>query len=441
MRMFFLLTLIIGVMTAAAQGGAPTDTGLSPSERVLEAMDEIRIPEIDFRQADIRDVVTFLHEASLQYDPQKRGISMMFKLDDYGAQTVEQAGTDFFQTPTNVPSQASEVLVTFSALDITLKEALTYSCDIAGMKYVIRGGAIMIMDYGTVLDEDIIHREYDIDPLRFSEQFPSNTTMVGNLYVHSLTQLKALFKELGGEWPSKSYIHYFNGAEKLVIANTEPNIDIFETILSDLNIRRHQIEIEVHFVAFDTETISALGANGITLEALTDLRNQGRGELLAAPRAITRSGFSTVIKGVTEYIYPSDFTIVTPTTNTNSTASVSLVEPSDYCTREVGAYLDVTAEAQPNGNLIDLSILPELVEPPVWHAFGGQDNDPQGKPKQKDIRQPHFQNYKGTFNVLVASGKTLLLGGGVPSHNREQLVYMFLTARLVGMQGERLWEY
>lgn len=413
---------------------------LSPREQVLEAMDAIRIPEIDFRQANIRDVITFLHQASIEFDPQKRGISMILKLDHYEAPTVVESTNDFFQPPvvTNTPSQTSQILVTFSALDITLKEALDYSVDIAGLKYIIRDGAIMIMD--PYMCNEFTYRIYDVDPMRFSADGPAEIQKHGHINLYSPSALKALFEEWGGDWPERSSIKYIAGLNKLVVFNTANNMAMFERLLVSLKLQHYQLEIEVHFVAFDLQAVAALGPNGITAEALTGLRNAGQGELLAAPRVLTQSGQAATIKGVTECIYPTEFRVCTSGTNTNSTAAVTLIEPNDFESREVGSVLEVTPEAQPNGNLINLSVDANLTESPEWHQFGGTYTDAQGKPQQTNMPQPHFHNYRGIFNVQVASGKTVLIGGGLPSRDGKHLVYMFLTARMVGMQGERLWE-
>jgi len=413
---------------------------LSLREQVLEQLQAIRIPEVDFRQANIRDVVTFLQEASIAFDPEKRGISMILKLDDYGTSAAIQTTNDFFQEPieTNAPSRTSQVLVTFSALDITLKEALDYSVDIAGLKYFIRNGAIMIMD--PYLCNEYTHRIYDVDPMRFSEDGPAEIQKLGHINLYSPSALIALFEEWGGDWPGKSSIKYIAGLNKLVVVNTAYNMAMFENLMATLKLEPYQLEIEVHIVAFDTQAIAALGPNGITIEALTGLRNAGQGELLAAPRVLTQSGQPATIKGVTECIYPTEFSVITTGTNTNTNALVTLIEPSDYCTREIGTILEITAEAQPNGNLINLCVDANLTESPVWHQFGGIYTDTQGNTQQANMPQPHFHNYRELGNVLVANGKTVLIGGGLPSRDGKQLVYMFLTARMVGMQGERLWE-
>ena len=58
-------------------------------DRILSKMEAIRIPEIDFRQANIHDVVNFLQEASVEYDPSDdpnapKGVNIILNLQAIG---------------------------------------------------------------------------------------------------------------------------------------------------------------------------------------------------------------------------------------------------------------------------------------------------------------------------------------------------------------------
>jgi hypothetical protein len=408
----------------------------SQANRILDAMQAIRIPEVDFREANIRDVVAFLLPLSVSAD--RPEIKFVLKLEEPPAPESD----DFGVANTNrAPDSTTDAWpITFSALDITLKEALDYAVDIAGCKYRIRDGAVVIM-HRNAPEGPIVVRTYDILPRAVTRLREVGSALQSNQTGEDTEayDLKAFFSDLGVPWPTGSYIKYVSGLGRMAVGNTEENLAIFEKVLKTLNVVPYQIEIELAFLACDRQKILTLGPDGVTKEALTALWTSGQAELLAAPRVITQSGQAATIKGCTEYIYPTELEVCsTATTNTNDTATAFIVTPSEFATREVGPILEVTPEMSPDGNLISICLSPEFVEPPVWEQFSGAFVDADGKTSPTRLPQPYFHTYKETSNVLVTNGKRLLIGGGMPSRDGKRLIYMLLTARMVGTDGEPL---
>ncbi len=418
----------------------------SQANRILDAMQAIRIPEVDFRQANIRDVVAFLTPLSVSAD--RPEIKFVLKLEEPPASGSDDSA---FGTTNRAPDSTTDASpITFSALDITLKDTLDYAVDIAGCKYRIRDGAVVIMPRNAP-EGPIVVRLYDVLPsatCRLRELGSAiRQDQQGNFVATKGTggsgpdelDLVSFFEEMGAPWPTGSYIKYVSGLGKLIVANTEENLAIFEDVLSMLNVQPYQIEIELAILACDRQQISELGPDGVTAPALTALWTSGKAELLAAPRVLTQSGQAATIKGCSEFIYPTEFEVCsTVTTNTNDTATAFMITPSDSATREVGPVLEVTPEISPDGNLISITLSPEFVEPPVWEQFSGAFVDADGKAHPINMPQPYFHRYAEITNVLVANGKRLLIGGGIPSRDGQRLIYMLLTARKVGTDGEPL---
>lgn len=405
----------------------------SQENEILDAMQAIRIPEIDFRQADLRDVITFLHEASVQFSPDRRGISFSLKQDDPPGDGPDPA----------IPPEAISYAptVTFSALDITLKEALEVVVEITGYKYRMLAGVVMVLPRNAP-DGPIVIRTYDIMPTAICRLQEIGSTLrhdQPDAYEDD-DNLKTYFSDLGVSWPTGSSIKFMRAIGKLSVANTEENLQTFERCLAKLNVWPYQIEIELVFLSCDRRQISDLGPDGVSVASLTALWTNGDAELLAAPRVLTQSGQPTTIKGVTACVYPTDYKVCGTgcATNTNSTATAFMVEPRDFKTRELGASLKAVSEVSPDGNLIDVSIEPEFVEAPVWEQFGGTFMDADGKTQQTNMPQPQFHLYNGKLTVLATNGNRLLLGGGIPSRDGQRLVYMLLTVRLVSPEGEPL---
>jgi len=487
---------------------------------ILDKMSKIRIPEVDFRQANIRDVVKFLFEQSVEFDPapsaaDRKGVTIILKLEgDAGGAAAAPAAApagDFFSAPAAAaPGAANETLVTFSALDISLKDALDYSVDIAGLKYLIRGSAVMVMPRDAAIGA-IEHRMYDVLPSAITRlrELSTAVTSGGGNRVRGGTDfvqiegtggtsgeevdLKEFFKEMGVEWPNRSSIKFVSGLGKLVVANTLENLTVFEKVLSILNVVPYQIEIEARFIEVAQTDVDSLGLEwllndnweiaqkkgaagtplgsrerivmnenagtggfttgnrfltgagvGVSGSKMTDtiaslsgvltnpeltvvlhaLQQRGHTDLLSAPKITTQSGQAATIKVVTEYIYPTEFETSGIGGGDNNAAAGgnagggivgAVVTPREFATREVGVILEVTPEVSPEGQMISLSLSPEVVSEPTWRNYGSSytSYDPNGNPvtQELNMEQPFFHTRKLTTNLLIYNGATVVMGG------------------------------
>lgn len=258
--------------------------------QILQKMEQIRIPEIDFRQANIRDVVSFLQQQSVEFDPapvqsDRTGVNIILKLDQNGAAAAEpmQANqqADFFAPPPAAGGfgggAGTDPLVTFSALDVTLREALEIVVEIAGLKYRIRGNVVMVLPIDAP-EGEIEHRMYDVLPSAITrlQELSSAVTSGNNRSGRGGAgdflaldrggdmggeelDLKTFFMEMGVDWPARSSIKFVRGLGKLVVANTQENLTVFEKVLSILNVVPYQIEIEARFVEVAQTDVDALG--------------------------------------------------------------------------------------------------------------------------------------------------------------------------------------
>jgi general secretion pathway protein D len=490
----------------------------------LNKMTQIRIPEVDFRQANIRDVVSFLHAQSVEFDPaptpaEKKGVNIILKLDAAAGGTTPAPApgggvADFpgTSTPFTAPAGGAvpETLVTFTALDITLKEALDYSVEIGGLKYLIRGNAVIVMPKNAA-DGEIEHRMYDVLPSAFTRLQELSTAVSasrgsrgdGNFIglreggagaTSEEIDLKGFFAEMGVEWPDKASIKFVRGLGKLVVANTLENLTVFEKVLSVLNVVPYQIEIEARFIEVAQTDVDSLGLEwlltdnweiaqkkgsagtplgareriqmnensgtggfttgnrflttagvGVSGAQMADkiasisgvltnpeltvvlhaLQQRGHTDLLSAPKITTQSGQAATIRVVTEYIYPTQFETEGIGGNNNNAAAGgnnngggvvgAVVTPSAFETREVGVILEVTPEVTTEGQMISLSLSPEVVSEPTWKNYGSTytSYDPNGNPITQELKmeQPFFHTRKLTTTLLIYNGATVVMGG------------------------------
>ncbi len=496
------------------QIGRTTNKSTENVERakILNKMAIIRVPEVDFRQANIRDVVDFLHSQSVEFDPsenpdERKGVNIILKLDQKAGSSAPAAALDPFSAPDDgfggdATDGGDETLVTFSALDISLKEALDIVVDVAGLKYRIRGSVVIILPLNAA-EGNIELRMYDVLPTAIEkiEQLSSAVApkgranddflAVGNLATGDAVDLKAFFLEMGVGWPDKSSIKYVNGIGKLVVANTLENLTTFERVLNMLNVVPYQIEIEARFVEVAQTDVDSLGlewmltdnwellekkgsegtplagrervvmnanaagggftrgnrflsSTGIGNNFIADdllslsgvltnpeltvvlhaLQQRGNTDVLSAPKITTQSGQLANIRVVTEYIYPTEFETEpiggssgNNNNNNNDGAGAvgAVVTPSSFEMREVGVILEVLPTVTPDGQMINLTLSPEVVTEPTWKNYGSSytSYDPNGNPvvQELNMEQPFFHTRRLTTSLLIYNGATVVMGG------------------------------
>ena len=260
----------------------PKDGNTSTEMKILQKMKDITIPEIDFRQANITDVVTFLSEASREFDRQdipveERGINIVLNLGgtagpstatatpaaDGAASAFEEA------TPASTESTGDVPPLSINSRYLTLLNALDMIMDLAGLKYRIRDNVVMIMKEDAP-EGKLIHRMYNVLP-SIVERIPqlpaADAAGGGDAFGTKLqagtstetTDWKKFFGDLGVPWPDGSTVQHMPSIGKLVVLNTEKNLATLESVLAVLNVTPKQVEIEVRFVEVMQSDLDSLG--------------------------------------------------------------------------------------------------------------------------------------------------------------------------------------
>jgi general secretion pathway protein D len=162
-------------------------------------------------------------------------------------------------------------------------------------------------------------------------------------------------------------------------------------------------------------------------------------DVLSAPKVTTKSGQEAIMKVVTEYIYPSEFNVqISQQGNSGGGIGggggtgepVAIVEPQNFTMREVGVILQVVPEVSSEGQMINLTMKPQVVSEPVWKNYGtklpkttyedtGILNPVTGvnftAPKtgyvELPMEQPFFTVRSVETQLLVYNGATVVMGG------------------------------
>ena len=296
----------------------------------------------------------------------------------------------------------------------------------------------------------MVTRSYDVLPPvgeRICALSPDQSIALGSdVTTERETEWKQFFQDLGVQWPEGSSLKYLQNIHKIVLVNTEENLQIFENILVDLNVVPSQIEIESQFVEYKRSDIDALAKKGmVNAGSLIELWQKGQAELLGAPKVVTQSGQEATVKGVVEYIYPTELDAEAgiafeglTNVNLSVTNGCLAVTPGGFETREVGVIFKVTPEVSSEGNMINLTMSPEYVREPTWKRYPGKIVDGSGKEVAVEIEEPFFRTQSVVTSISIKNGAKILVGGGMPNGTNDKLVYMFVMARLIDIEGKPL---
>ncbi|MCL1857603.1 MAG: hypothetical protein FWF84_08230, partial [Kiritimatiellaeota bacterium] len=180
-------------LSTSAQGsggisGKPQTSTAPTMSPLQEKMRKIIIPEINFRQANITDVITFLGDASREYDDpslpeEKRGINLILSLGETTATPtpVARNHSPFASAHDTGVEHSDSKSITIQGRNISLENVLDIVMEIAGLKYIIRGNLVMVvpnsyveavLDSGTI-GTDSGNAEFYYN--RAKEHFEKNT--------------------------------------------------------------------------------------------------------------------------------------------------------------------------------------------------------------------------------------------------------------------------
>jgi len=511
----------------SSDGGPKTPANEKQRIAIMGKLKTIVVPELEYRQANINDVLEDLQEQSVIFDKDekgtRKGVNIVLKINTgpapvAQAQDMGAAADPFAAAAAPVDAGggaggAGDVpLITFKARYISLLEALKIVTEVSNLKYRIEGSVVMVVPLDDP-DDVILHRTYNVlsdisatidalAPATAAAGVAAPAFGAGDGAINALGNLgggegadwKNVFGGFGVKWPRGSSITYLSAVGKIFVANTPENLLKFERILRIFNVAPSQIEIEARFVEVQQTDLDSLGlewlltddwemkqkvgqgnmpasqrqrivmnkndkvggftkgnrflsdlqqsavlqlvgtdeimsiASVLTNPELTvvlhALEQKGNTDLLSAPKVTTKSGQQATIKVVTEYIYPTDFE-VTPITATAGggagAASIvgGIVQPSGFETREVGVLLEVLPEVSEEGQLINLTLTPQVVGDPEWRNYGSSYTDADGNVQQLPMEQPFFHVRTVTTSLSIYNGATVVMGGMITEHRND----------------------
>ena len=287
--------------------------------RLQDKMKNIIIPAVEFRQANINDVVSFLVEASIAADTEKEGVNIILNLGQSGGSPAAPApvaaapdaaatdewgfgGDDFaIGAPAAGGGGGNLRDITLNLRRISMLDAIKYITEVAGLKYRIEDSAVIITPIDAPVG-NIITRMYPVQPSFMdviverqgtsdADRQDAEFTSMGGRVSMTKSDVKDFFEKTGVKFPSGASITYNATISQLIVANTADNLETFERILQQLNVVPNQVEIEARFIEVDQTDLEELGLQWIlndNYEFAT--KNDGSGQRLQVNA--NRNGFT-----------------------------------------------------------------------------------------------------------------------------------------------------
>ena len=276
----------IEMPTPGAPGG-PVGPGVKAAE-ITQKLNEIVLPEVNFREAVISDVINFLVEESRRLDPTHTGINMVLSTRVAPA-AVEGAPPPTVEGQPPVPTPEVGVQrITLNLRNVPIIDALKYITTQADLKYRIESSAVIILPLDAP-EGPMVTRVYHVTPGVFISSaevtnYPSVTrqtqTQAGGggqvqaatalvpigpsavlpeVYIAVLSnQVQQLFIDAGVEFPPGSTLLYYDRTSTIITRNTPENLEVFERVLAAINAIPHQVEIEAKFVEIAQQDLDEL---------------------------------------------------------------------------------------------------------------------------------------------------------------------------------------
>jgi len=259
--------------------------------RLLEKLNNITIEKIDFRNADIAGVITYLNQQGVVSDrdqtPGEKGVNIILNLRRPGQASVTSApaapqaeAADVFAAegakPAGGTAEAGSSIppITLTLTHISLMQALKYITELAGLKYRIEDNVVVLFPADVAYGE-LESRNYKVQP-SIVETFMGGgggaatggeddklEIGAGGTAKTERQDMKQFFINAGIPFPEGTTISYIPGQTLLIVKNTAENLENFERLLNQLNVPPVQVEIEARFVEIGQTDLEELGLEWI----------------------------------------------------------------------------------------------------------------------------------------------------------------------------------
>ena len=184
-----------------------------------------------------------------------------------------------------------------------------------------------------------------------------------------------------------------------------------------------------------SDIVEAAKGQALTPANIEGLRKSGKASLITAEIVMARIGKESVIKGVTEYIYPTEFNEPTtaeqkPKVTVNVGVQETTVVPTAFTTREVGNILAVTPVYH-DRNRICLQIRRQTVQPPMWVSYPESELKSTISTNPETCSQPVFRMAAIEAEIVIPPHHPIVLSAIPQPNTAHKTLVTVLMATLV----------
>lgn len=234
--------------------------GESKLARMTRKLQEMRIPSLNFNQADIQTVVQVLTAKSRELDSTKDGINFVLQTESAAPAAPTKPGE---KAEPAAPAPAIPA-VTINLQDVPMLEALRFISSITNLQVKVEEYAVYLLPQNAV--SSVLQTRTFAVPGGFFEgglkaqgQKPGSTetTKVDSVKIDVKQQLI----DKGIQFPDGATAAFLSGSSRLVVKNTPDQLDVIAALISASNIETPQVEIETRLTEFTDDQLKALTFN------------------------------------------------------------------------------------------------------------------------------------------------------------------------------------
>ena len=260
---------------------APTVVEQTDVLRTRQKLQKLIIPQIEFKQANITDVLDFLSKASVEADVEEKiGVNIIPKLPAAGAPAAADAAAPAAAAPDAAAPAAGVQATATPPITLTLRrvnllDAIKYITDLAGLSYRIDKNVVFVTPRG-------------VDPsLLITHMYPVSQALINSISEKAsgggaapgaapaagaaaapaaadttpaaAGNLSTFFTQAGVPFPPGTFVTYNAAISKLIVSHTPENQEKIESILAELDVTAKQVEIEARFVDVNEDALDEFG--------------------------------------------------------------------------------------------------------------------------------------------------------------------------------------
>ncbi len=241
------------------------------NDAIIAKLDRIIIPELQFRDATIREAIDFLKQRSADLDTAEpdlaqRGVNIVLKLDSASA-AGGIPGLD------GGSASLADRRITLSLRNVPLREALRYITNLANLKYKVDPYAVSVVPQSEPTDI-LITKEYRVPPSFISSvptsaaadtsssPFGAGASLGGtgsNTSIARRATALAVLEAAGVQFPTGASATFVPSSSRLIVRNTQENLDLVDVLVdSTIGTQPVLVEVESKFVEITQNNLKEL---------------------------------------------------------------------------------------------------------------------------------------------------------------------------------------